>query len=153
MLTPAQAIQMLKVCIEHGHVPSMNELALCYYAGRWVDPDPAEAMRLWARAADAGSREGMVRKAVVTVRQGTDTLARTTAVQVLQQAGDDGSILAEMALAYCFERGIGVPVRTSEAVRLYRVAARRGSQDAYRALRRLHDAIRPQDASYHIDEL
>lgn len=153
ILTPAQAIQMLKVSVDRGHVPSMNELALCYYAGRWVDPDPAEAMRLWSRAADAGSREGMIRKAVVTVRAETDTLARAKAVQVLEQAGEDGSILAEMALAFCYERGIGVPVRVSDAVRLYRLAARRGSQDAYRALRRLHDGLRPEDAAYHIDEL
>ncbi len=153
ILTPAQAIQMLKACVDRGHVPAMNELALCYYAGRWVDPDPAEAMRLWTRAAEAGSREGMIRKAVVTVRQDADTLARARAVQVLQKAGEDGSILAEMALAFCFERGIGVPVRTSEAVRLYRVAARRGSQDAYRALRRLHDGLRPQETRYHVEEL
>ena len=51
----------------------MNELALCYYAGRWVDADPAEAFRLWTRAADAGSREGAIRRAVVTVRQEADT--------------------------------------------------------------------------------
>jgi uncharacterized protein len=153
ILTPGQAIQMLKAGVDRGHVPSMNELALCYYAGRWVDVDAAEAFRLWSRAADAGSREGAIRRAVVTVRQDADTLARSKAVGVLEQAADDGSILAEMALAFCFERGIGVPTRTQEAVRLYRIAARRGSQDAYRALKRLHDAVRPQEQRFHIDEL
>jgi TPR repeat protein len=153
ILTPAQAVQMLKAGVDRGHVPSMNELALCYYAGRWVEPDPAEAYRLWTRAADAGSREGMIRRAVVTLRQETDTLARAKAVAVLEQAADDGSILAEMGLAWCYEKGIGMPVRTSDAVRLYRIAARRGSQDAYRALRRLHDALRPTETRYHIDEL
>ena len=74
-------------------------------------------------------------------------------MQVLEQAADDGSILAEMALAFCYERGIGVPTRTAEAVRLYRIAARRGSQDAYRALRRLHDGLRPDERRFHIDEL
>ena len=153
MLTTGQAIQMLKAGVERGHVPSMNELALCYYAGRWVGADPAEAYRLWTRSADAGSREGAIRRAVVTLRQDTDTLAQAQALSVLEQAADDGSILAEMALAWCYEKGIGVPVRTSEAVRLYRVAARRGSQDAYRALRRLHDGMRPTETRYHIEEL
>ncbi|MEI2653738.1 MAG: tetratricopeptide repeat protein [Microthrixaceae bacterium] len=153
MLTTGQAIQMLKAGVDRGHVPSMNELGLCYYAGRWVEADPAEAFRLWTRSADAGSREGMIRRAVVTLRQDTDSLARSKALSVLEQAADDGSILAEMALAWCYEKGIGVPVRTSDAVRLYRVAARRGSQDAYRALRRLHDGLRPSETLYHIDEL
>ena len=95
----------------------------------------------------------MIRRAVVTLRQDADSLSRSNAVSVLEQAADDGSILAEMALAWCYEKGIGVPVRASDAVRLYRLAARRGSQDAYRALRRLHDALRPTETRYHIDEL
>jgi uncharacterized protein len=153
ILTPGQAIQMLKEGVTRGHIPSMNELALCYYAGRWVDVDAVEALRLWSRAADAGSREGAIRRAVVTVRQDADSLARSRAVQVLEQAAEDGSILAEMALAFCYERGIGVPSRTAEAVRLYRIAARRGSQDAYRALKRLHDGLRPDEQRFQIDEL
>lgn len=95
----------------------------------------------------------MVRLAVVTVREEEDTTALRDAVVVLRQAAEDGSILAEMALAFCHERGIGVTPGPSEAVRHYRNAARRGSQDAYRALRRMHDALRPDDKAFRVEEI
>lgn len=153
ILTPAQALGMLRKGADRGHLPSINELALCHYAGRWTDPNTGEARRLWSRSAGAGSREGMVRLAVVTVREEEDTTALRDAVVVLRQAAEDGSILAEMALAFCHERGIGVTPGPSEAVRHYRNAARRGSQDAYRALRRMHDALRPDDKAFRVEEI
>jgi hypothetical protein len=152
LLTPAQAIQFLQKGAEQGDVSSMNELALCYFSGRWVVQDQKQALELWARARDRGSKEAEIRMAVVDVQHPGDSLRVAGAVAVLEQAATDGSILAEVALAYCYEHGVGVPVRLGEAVRLYRLGARRGSQDAYRALRRLHDDLRPQEERFLIEE-
>jgi TPR repeat protein len=152
LLTPAQAIQLLRKGAEHDHAPSMNELALCYFSGRWVPTDLQEAKRLWSRALALGSREADIRLAVIGVQHPEDSTQLKGAISVLERAAGDGSILAEVALAYCYEHGVGVTARPSEAVRLYRIAARRGSQDAYRALRRLHDDLRPGEARFVIDD-
>ena len=63
-----------------------------------------------------------------------------------------GSVLAEVALGYCYETGRGAAENISTAVRLYRTGASRGSQDAYRALRRLHDDLRPSDREFSMPE-
>jgi TPR repeat protein len=61
-------------------------------------------------------------------------------------------VLAQVALGYCYETGSGVVPSDSEAARLYRAAAQRGSQDAYYALKRMHDRIRPANKEFQIDE-
>ena len=114
--------------------------------------DVQEARRLWLGAQALGSREAEIRLAVIEVRQPADSMRLKEAVAALARAADDGSILAEVALAYCYEHGVGVRARQGEAVRLYRIAARRGSQDAFRALRRLHDDLRPKEARFIIEE-
>jgi TPR repeat protein len=57
-------------------------------------------------------------------------------------------VIAAVLLARCCERGVGVSRDVGEAVRMYRAAAQRGSVDAYRALERLYDAIRPDDPMF-----
>jgi len=81
-----------------------------------------------------------------------DSAAVTRDLATVLRGTEDGSVLAEVALGYCYESGRGMSPRIAEAVRLYRVAARRGSLDAYRALRRLHDEHRPSDAEFVIRE-
>jgi TPR repeat protein len=149
-LTDPQAFRMLRKAADRGDTQSMIELGLCYYAGRWVARDEARALLLWQEAAHAGSREAQIRIAVTDVRNGSSSGGDTAAVQMLSRAVTDGSVLAEMALGYCYENGIGVPRVPAEAARLYRAAARRGSQDAYRALKRMYDRIRPADPQYVI---
>ena len=73
-------------------------------------------------------------------------------VPKLTSAVRDGSVLAEVALGSCFERGIGVPQHSGEAARLYRAAAQRGSAIGFAALKRMYDNLRPADAEYRIAE-
>jgi len=89
-----------------------------------------------------------VRSAIVTVRSGRGDIE--TAVRELQNAARRGSVLAEFALGFCYETGRGLPQNKGEAARFYRNSAQRGSQDAYRALVRLHDEIRPHDKEFVI---
>lgn len=147
-LTDTQALQLLERAAGAHHVPALIELGLAYYAGRWVPRSEEKARELWQHAAILGSDEARVRLAIVTVQRGMANPA--VEVADLQRAVQHGSVLAEVGLAYCYQKGIGVPQNKGEAVRLYRSAAQRGSQDAYYALLRLHDEIRPKEREFEI---
>jgi hypothetical protein len=151
VITPLQAKGFLSTAARAGYAPAMIELGLGELSGRWGAARPFEAYKLWERAATTGNMEAMVRLAILDVR-GSDTSLFPAAVQVLRQGIERGSVLAEVGLGFCYETGRGVPVSPAEAARLYRDGARRGSSDAQRALRRLHDRIRPSDPAFVIPD-
>ena len=152
-ITDKQALEFLTRAASANHIQAMIELGLCYYSGRWVQEDRRQAMVLWAKASAMGSREARLRIAALSVR--TETNAKTLAATIaeLEQAAQKGSVLAQVALGYCYETGTGVEKKIPEAVKWYRGSAQRGSQDAYYALKRLHDQIRPRDKEFQISEL
>ncbi|MDL1894296.1 SEL1-like repeat protein [Sphingobacteriales bacterium CHB3] len=149
-LTDAQALQMLERAVAQNHSQALIELGLCYYSGRWTNRDESKADEMWRRAARLGNAEATVRRAVMNIRSAKSDLAEATSI--LAKASASGSVLAEVALGYCFETGSGVAKSVTEAARLYRSSAHRGSQDAYRALYRLHDAIRPEGKEFVIHD-
>jgi TPR repeat protein len=152
-ITDKQALEFLTRAASGNHLQAMIELGLCYYSGRWVQEDRREAMSLWKRASALGSREAKLRIAALAVRSEKDPVNLRDAIADLEQASQKGSVLAQVALGYCYETGTGVAKKIPEAVRLYRSAAQRGSQDAYYAPKRLHDQIRPPDKEFQISEL
>jgi len=147
-ITRPQAVAFLRKAADAGYVPALIELGLWYYSGRWVPQDANRALALWREAEQRGSTEATLRLAVTAVRQTTDPAVLAGAVATLRTASEQGAILADIALGYCYERGITVPRSSQEAARLYRAAWRRGSLEAYRSLRRLYDALRPQDPEF-----
>jgi TPR repeat protein len=150
-ITPVQAKSFLAAAAKAGHPPAMIELGLVELSGKWGPSRPAEASSLWERAAVAGNMEATIRLAILDVR-GTDSTLYPGAVSVLRQGIDRGSVLAELGMGYCHETGRGAHRSAAEAARFYRDAARRGSSDAGRALRRLHDEIRPEDPAFVISD-
>lgn len=150
-LTEAQALQQLERAASAGHVQATIELGLCHLSGRWVKQDEARARQLFEKAATMGSREAGVRLAALNIRSSSASPQRQGA-DTLSKAAAGGSILAQVALAYCLEYGVGISQNKAEAAKLYRIGAQRGSQDAYRALRRMHDEIRPKEKMYEIVE-
>lgn len=147
-ITPAQAFQMLAKSADDGFLPSVVDVGLCYYAGRWIPQNMEKAVAAWKDAAGRGSLDAKVRLALTSLRTPEDSAGREAAPAVLAAAAEQGSVLAEFGLGYCFETGTGVLPKKAEAARYYRAASVRGSQDAYRALRRMHDAVRPGDAEF-----
>ncbi len=147
-LADGQAFQMFERAAGQHHQQAMIELGLCYYAGRWTKRDERKAEEIWRRAFQSGSSEAGVRLAVLKIRGKRKDAA--AAVAVVREAVGRGSLLAEFALGYCYEIGLGVPGNKAEAVRLYRNAGQRGSQDAFRALERMHNEIRPKDKTFQI---
>lgn len=151
VVTPLQAKGFLSTAARAGYAPAMIELGLGELSGRWGPARPFEAYKLWERAATTGNMEAMIRLAILDVR-GADTTLFPAAVQVLRQGIERGSVLAEVGLGFCYETGRGAQPSPAEAARLYRDGARRGSSDAQRALRRLHDRIRPPDPAFLIPD-
>ncbi|MBI5473200.1 MAG: sel1 repeat family protein [Ignavibacteriae bacterium] len=149
-LTDAQALQMLERAAAQNFPQALIELGICYNTARWVRQNTKKAEELWRRAASIGSREAEVRLAIASVRGSKKNPG--AAVGVLADAAKSGSVLAEFALAYCFETGAGVQRSWGEAARLYRSSAQRGSQDAYRALERMYDILRPKEKEFRIVE-
>jgi hypothetical protein len=70
---------------------------------------------------------------------------------LLEKYEQYGSILAQFALGYCYENGIGVSKNLPNAVEYYRNSAQRGNQYAYQQLKRLYDNLRPPEATFKVD--
>ncbi|MBF8294544.1 MAG: hypothetical protein HW389_1089 [Bacteroidetes bacterium] len=152
-ITDKQALEFLMRAASANHIQAMIELGLCYYSGRWVQEDQRQAMVLWAKASTRGSREARLRISALSVRTEKNMKVLRSTIAELEQAAQKGSVLAQVALGYCYETGTGVVKKIPEAVRWYRSSAQRGSQDAFYALRRLHDQIRPPDKEFQISDL
>jgi len=148
-LTNQQAFDLLLKASKQNHIPSIIELGLCYYSGQLVKTDKKQAFYYWQKAAGLGSAEAMVRIAFANIVDSTrqDLLKN---IRVLQTAANQGSVLAETALAYCYEKGIGFKENKGFAVKLYRQAAQRGNEAAYNSLKRIYDEIRPNDEIFRI---
>jgi TPR repeat protein len=147
-----QALKLVEQAAERRHLPAMVELGLCYYSGRWVSASQAKAMEFWTKAARLGSQEAKIRIAITQVRSQKPDAALEPSIQQLDEATHAGSVLAQVALGYCYEHGIGVPRSKPQAARLYRSAAQRGSQDAIRALKNMHDEIRPSEKEFRVED-
>lgn len=147
-LTDGQALNMLERSHAAGYPPATIELALAYYAGRWVPANQAKAGQLLKDAAGKGSAEASVRQAVLAVRSKRPDIRHS--VEVLQRNTFAGSVLAQFAMGYCYHTGTGVEEDKGRAAQLYIGSGQRGSQDALRALERMYDEIRPADLAFRI---
>ena len=149
-LSGEQAFNLLQSAEKQQYVDAMIEMGLCYQSGRWTKQDRVKAVELWSRAKAMGSEEAAVRLAALRLFSGDQSEDLDAVIEFLETEAQEGSLLAQVALAYCFETGRGVKQQKGEAARLYRNAAQRGSQSAYDALRRMHDEIRPPGKEFEI---
>lgn len=143
-----QALDLLAVAASHDHIPSLIEVGRCYYTGQWTARNPAVGAKYWRRAAEDGSRDAEIRLAAAAVV--SDSI-RADSIRILSTGSGDGSTIAQLALGYCYETGVGVAQNTPQAVRLYRNCAQRGSENAYNALKRMYDKLRPKDPEFNVD--
>lgn len=148
-MTDSESIRVLRSLAGSGHVPAMIELGLCHYLGRWVQKNTEEARHVWRKASELGSVEARTRLAAVGVSENSGNPGLV--VEALFNGITSGSSLAQLALALCYEKGYGVDLSFGKAVFYYKAAARRGSRDAYQALIRLHDGIRPPGNEFRIN--
>lgn len=149
-LTNEQALELLEKGVEQDHIYSIIETGLCYYSGTLVDKDKDKAIDYWEKAVDLGSNEAKVRIAFANIQSGSGD--NKVNFDQLREASEEGSVSAQAALAYCYEKGLGVNQNKAEASALYRKAAHRGSQAAFSSLKKMYDEIRPGKEEFNIYE-
>ena len=151
-LTEGQALEHLWSAARGGVTDAMVELAAWYDAGYVVTPDTGTADSLMTAAANLGSREARVRLLMKTLRAGEDVPVDPAVTDTLIAMRKEGSVLAQVMLGYCYERGRGLPASIPRAVAFYRKAAQRGSRMAYDALMILHDGRRPPGPEFSVED-
>lgn len=148
-LTDEQALLLLKKGVELKHVYSIIEIGLCYFSGTLVKQDKDLAIEYWNIASELGSVEAKVRIAFAKIQQGN---TEKKYIELLEKTSEEGSVSAQAALAYCYEKGLNVKQDKAKAANYYRKAAHRGSQAAFNALRSMFDQLRPSDEEFEIFE-
>lgn len=148
-ISKEQALEFLKKAVDKKHIPSMIEMGLLYSVGTLVKKDKEKTFEFWKMAKQFGSKEAAVRIAFYNVLDSTSTNL-TSEIGTLTTIANEGSVLAQTALGYCYEKGIGVQEDKATAVRLYRHAAQRGNEAAFNSLKRMYDEIRPDEEEFKI---
>jgi uncharacterized protein len=149
-LTEAQVIALLEDAARQNFPEAIVQLGVNSYSGHWVKKDKEKAIVLLKRAEQLGSQEATVQLYMIKLRDEERGEKVSEVVKMLKKFSDVGSILAESVLGYCYQEGKGVQANKSEAIKLYRHAAGRGSQVAYDALRKLYDELRPSDSEFQL---
>lgn len=153
-VSDAQARVLLERAAARQSPAALTQLGTAWATDRWGAADTDAAESAWKQAARLGYPEARLRLAAAALLRvaprAAPRAALVQAVATLDEGERQGSLLAAVALAASFERGIGRARDAAEAARRYREAAVRGSMTAWRALRRLHDALRPDEAEFRI---
>jgi hypothetical protein len=131
----------------------MIQLGIQHVSGRRVEADAARAAMFWKEAAMRGEQEGRIRLAAAALLGQASTMSIGEAVTVLESAAAEGGIIAEVALAAGYENGKGLSENKGKAVMMYRDCAIRGSGTAFRALRRMHEELRPDTPMFRRSDL
>ena len=148
-LTEKDAIDLLRKTSAQNHIPAIIELGFNYYSGKYVKTDMPKGLEYWKAAEKLGSFEAEVR--IITSNVFDRNYNLTGEISSLEKFENNGSILAQFALGYCYENGIGVKKSLPSAVKYYRAAAQRGNQYAYEQLKRLYNNLRPDTEKFRIN--
>lgn len=145
------AIRLLKQAANSNYLPAINELGLVYNNGLFVKKDQEKAFEIWKVSEKLGSMEAKIRLAAAEIFGYLKTNELNSAIEALIQGDSLGSVLSQVTLAYCYEKGIGLNKEKADAVKYYRTAAQRGNNFAYEELKRMYDEIRPDKKEFKIN--
>ena len=151
-ISDQQALEFLKKAVSKNHIPSMIEMGLLYSIGKLVPKNREKAIEYWNMAKKMGSKEAEVRIAISNLNDSTNSSNTSTDFTIVKNNAEQGSIFAETALGYCYEKGIGIKEDKALAIKFYRLAAQRGNETAYNSLKRMYDEIRPNEDLFKIYE-
>jgi len=144
------ALNLLEESAAENYLPALMELGLNYYTGRFISRDDVNGLQIWEKAELLGSIEATVRISTSTLFDLFMPGESEKAFANLLDAAGNGSLLAQVSLALCYEEGIGTARSRADAIHFLRLSAQRGSQFAYTELQRLYDEIRPDDLEFVI---
>lgn len=148
-----QSLDLLKKAVEKNHIPSIIELGLLYFNGTLVEKNLIKAMEYWQAAKNLGSKEAEVRLNLAQLNEPVLHQNNTELFNNIKKMSEEGSVLAQSVLGYCYEKGIGTKENKALAVKYYRIASQRGNQSAYKSLKRVYDEIRPDNEYFKIYEI
>jgi TPR repeat protein len=152
LLNEKQAFEALQKAAEKEFVPALVELGVCYMSGRWTLSDREKSMEWWNRAVNNGSTEARIRIAAANIFGQVHSFSIDSSLSILRWASKQGALYSDLALAYCYEKGIGMPQSKGEAYRIFHRSMLRGSETAVNALRRMHDEIRPSTKEFQMPD-
>ena len=145
------AVRLLQQAAQRNYLPALNELGLAFNNGNFIKVDHEKAFAIWKESENLGSIEAKIRLAAAGVFGYLKTSDLNDAVKTLEYGDDLGSILSQVALGYCYEKGIVLNQDKGMAVKNYRSAAQRGNQFAYNELKRMYNDIRPDKKEFMIN--
>ncbi len=119
-LTEKDALNLLEKSAAQNHLPAIIELGYNYYSGKYIAQDKNTGIQLWNNASKLSSIEANVRLAVSKVFDQKSSDNFSEEIKILQDAESKGSLLAQFALGYCYENGIGLNKSIQEAVKYYK---------------------------------
>jgi uncharacterized protein len=146
-IAESDALNLLQRSASLGYIPAINELGLNYFTGNYLQPDKQKAVDLWHTAAGFDNNEAKIRLATGIIFDEING-SYNEAIELLKKFAEEGSVLAQAALGHAYEAGKGAEQSQADAVKYYRYAAQRGSRFAYEELKRIYDAIRPEDTQF-----
>ena len=149
-ITLNDAVNLLERSSEKEFTPALVEYGLFYYSGI-VKQDLTKAFSLWRQAEELGSKDAEIRMNAAIILDQLPSSDYSKRVEQLISASDKGSVLAQSAIGYAYENGIGLEKNIAKAVTYYRDSAQRGSRFAYNRLKSLYDSIRPADSEFSIE--
>ncbi|MBZ0198389.1 MAG: sel1 repeat family protein [Ignavibacteriaceae bacterium] len=150
-ITAKDAIDLLIKASGKNHIPSMVELGLAYYTGKYVPVEKNKAITIWNNAVKLGSSEAKIRLAASEIFDNDYSKVSPNIISLLRAGDMNGSVMAQVALAYCYKNGFGVKKNIAEAVKYNRYAAQRGSRFALDELKSIYNLKRPNEAIFAID--
>ncbi|MDO8550657.1 MAG: tetratricopeptide repeat protein [Ignavibacteria bacterium] len=149
-IAESDALNLLVESSSKGYLPALNELGLNYYTGNILTEDKQKAMELWQFAERLNNLEAKTRIATGIIFGEIKSDDISGSIKILIETAENGSVLAQVALGYAYENGVGLEKSKSEAVKYYRYAAQRGNRFAYAELKRIYDEIRPPDSEFRV---
>jgi len=149
-IAESDALNLLIESSSQGYLPALNELGLNYYTGNVLTEDKQKALELWHSVERSNNPEAAARIAAGIIFGEIESNDFSGSIKILIESAENGSVLAQVALGYAYENGVGLEKSKSEAVKYYRYAAQRGNRFAYAELKRIYDEIRPPDSEFRV---
>jgi len=151
-ITGNDALKFLQEAARKNHLPSLIELGNWSVGGIIANKNIETGRELWQHAAQLGNKEAEIRLGLLQLLNDDEIQNKNELYQTFLIGEGEGSILAQTALGICFEKGIIVKKDLAKAVTYYRKSAFRGSQNAFSALKRIYDNLRPNDSRFIVTE-
>jgi TPR repeat protein len=137
----SRTIALLRVAADAELPDAQHALGVLYLKGRGMPRNPAEAARLFERAAQNGSPVGEVEYAILLFNGDGVTKNESMAARYFRRAAAKGNAIAQNRLARLLASGRGVPVNKIDAAAWHILAVGQGLKDPW-----LDDALRGMTA-------